>query len=185
MWSRLSPVGYGGRRWASQSSLKMSLPVGGPIAPFHHAIPVYARLSCLWCVAGCPAVADLVSGSPVATGTICRWRAPFTGGCWGWRKGDRASHGLTTTFSVPLFWACGPTRSSADPLVSLRAARRHSPCFLVLAPLWCPGHQLVCHLVGPTYRCADHFNPVDADDVPYVSVLADLPPSPSPTVPRV
>ena len=28
------------------------------------------------------------------------------------------------------------------------------------------GHQLVAHLVGANYRCADHFNPVDADDVP-------------------
>jgi extradiol dioxygenase family protein len=28
------------------------------------------------------------------------------------------------------------------------------------------GHQVVMHLVQATYRCADHFNPVDADDVP-------------------
>ena len=28
------------------------------------------------------------------------------------------------------------------------------------------GHQLVCHYVGQNYRGADHYNPVDGDEVP-------------------
>eukprot|EP00051_Salpingoeca_urceolata_P027789 m.483290 g.483290 ORF g.483290 m.483290 type:complete len:182 (+) comp22872_c0_seq1:244-789(+) len=28
------------------------------------------------------------------------------------------------------------------------------------------GHQLVCHWAGDSYRCSDHFNPVDGDEVP-------------------
>lgn len=28
------------------------------------------------------------------------------------------------------------------------------------------GHQLVCHYVGSQYRCVDHYNPVDGDEVP-------------------
>ena len=28
------------------------------------------------------------------------------------------------------------------------------------------GHQLVCHYVGPEYRCSDYYNPVDGDEVP-------------------
>eukprot|EP01032_Pedospumella_encystans_P016621 gene16621-18957_t len=28
------------------------------------------------------------------------------------------------------------------------------------------GHQLVCHFVGESYRCADFYNPVDGDEVP-------------------
>jgi extradiol dioxygenase family protein len=28
------------------------------------------------------------------------------------------------------------------------------------------GHQLVCHYVGENYRCQDHYNPVDGDEVP-------------------
>lgn len=28
------------------------------------------------------------------------------------------------------------------------------------------GHQLVCHYVGDEYRCVDHYNPVDGDEVP-------------------
>lgn len=28
------------------------------------------------------------------------------------------------------------------------------------------GHQIVCHLVGPSYKGIDYFNPVDSDDVP-------------------
>lgn len=28
------------------------------------------------------------------------------------------------------------------------------------------GHQLVCHCVGESYRCQDHINPVDGDEVP-------------------
>lgn len=28
------------------------------------------------------------------------------------------------------------------------------------------GHQLVCHFVGAQYRCVDHYNPVDGDEVP-------------------
>lgn len=27
------------------------------------------------------------------------------------------------------------------------------------------GHQIVCHYVGSNYRCVDHFNPVDGDEV--------------------
>jgi uncharacterized protein len=28
------------------------------------------------------------------------------------------------------------------------------------------GHQIVCHWVGSDYRCVDHVNPVDGDEVP-------------------
>jgi extradiol dioxygenase family protein len=28
------------------------------------------------------------------------------------------------------------------------------------------GHQIVCHYVGESYRCADYYNPVDGDEVP-------------------
>ncbi|CAM9624147.1 unnamed protein product [Discosporangium mesarthrocarpum] len=28
------------------------------------------------------------------------------------------------------------------------------------------GNQIVCHLVGPDYRCPDFYNPVDGDEVP-------------------
>ena len=28
------------------------------------------------------------------------------------------------------------------------------------------GHQIVCHFVGSAYRCQDHYNPVDGDEVP-------------------
>ena len=28
------------------------------------------------------------------------------------------------------------------------------------------GHQIVCHFVGPDYRCPDFYNPVDGDEVP-------------------
>lgn len=30
----------------------------------------------------------------------------------------------------------------------------------------CFGHQIVCHLVGPSYRAPEFYNPVDHDDVP-------------------
>jgi len=28
------------------------------------------------------------------------------------------------------------------------------------------GHQIVCHYVGDSYKCADYYNPVDGDEVP-------------------
>lgn len=33
------------------------------------------------------------------------------------------------------------------------------------------GHQIVCHYVGSDYRCIDHFNPVDGDEVCIVSLI--------------